>query len=134
MGLVEASASHGQDEQAAEDAREVSASHGQDKQGVEDVREGPDGCGQDKQDPGGARQAPAGCRQSRVGSEPPPGFPRQVGPRHNQPIVPLWQWNRIYPGGLFRPRNVQFTGEERILVPLPRNPTAQDFFKLYITD
>ena len=27
-----------------------------------------------------------------------------------------------------------FTGEERILVPLPRNPTAHDFFKLYITD
>ena len=26
------------------------------------------------------------------------------------------------------------TGEERILVPIPRNPTAQDFFKLYITD
>ena len=63
-----------------------------------------------------------------------PGFPRQVGPRHNQPIVPLWQWNRIYPGDPFRPINVKFTGEERILVPLPRNPTAQDFFKLYITD
>ena len=27
-----------------------------------------------------------------------------------------------------------FTGEERIFVPLPRIPAAQDFFKLYITD
>ena len=111
MGLGEASASHRQDEQAV-----------------------PTGCGQDKQEPGGARQALAGCRKSGLGSEPSPGFPRQVGPRHNQPIVPLWQWNRIYPGDLFRPRNVKFTGEERILVPIPRNPTAQDFFKLYIAD
>ena len=31
-------------------------------------------------------------------------------------------------------RNIKFTGEERILMPLPRNPTAQDFFKLYITE
>ena len=46
----------------------------------------------------------------------------------------MWQWNRIYPGDPFRPRNIKFTGEKRILVPQPRNPTAQDFFKLYITD
>ena len=134
MGLREASASHGQDEQAAEDGREVPAGHGQDTQGVEDVREVPGGSGEDKQDPRGARQAPAGCRQSRLGPQPPPGFSRQVGARHNQPIVHLWQWNRIYPGNPFRPRNVKFPGEERILVPLPKNPTAQDFFKLYITD
>ena len=74
MGLGEASASCGQDEQAVEDGREVPAGHGQDKQGVEDVREVPGGCGQDKQDPGGARQAPAGHRQSRLGSEPPQTF------------------------------------------------------------
>ena len=130
----EAPVGHGQDKQAAEDIREAPAGHGQDKQGTEDVREVPGGCGEDKQDPRGARQAPAGHRQSRLGPQPPSGFPRQVGARHNHPIVPLWQWNRIYPGDAFRPRNVKFTGDERILVPLPRNPTAQDFFKLYITD
>ena len=150
-GLEEASAGCGQDKQGAEDVREVPAGCGQDKQGIEDVRDVPTGhkqdkqdaenvrdipggCEQDEQEPGGARQDPAGCGQSRSGSEPLSGFPRQVGPRHNQPIVPLWQWNRIYPGDPFRPRNVKFTGEERILMPLPRNPTAQDFFKLYITD
>ena len=52
-------------------------------------------------------QAPAGCRQSRLGPKPPPGFPRQVGVRHNQPTVPLWKWNGIYPGYPFRPRNVK---------------------------
>ena len=61
------------------------------KQGTEDVREVPQGHGQDKWDSGGARQPPAGHRQSRLGPEPPPGFPRQVRPRHNQLIVPLWQ-------------------------------------------
>ena len=130
----EAPAGHGQDKQAAEDVREAPAGHGQDKQGVEDVREVQGGSGEDKQDPRGTRQTPAGCRQSRLGPQPPPGFPRQVGARHNQPIVPLWQWNRTYPGDPFRPGNVKFTGEERILVPLPRNPTEQDFFKLYIID
>ena len=113
---------------------EAPAGHGPDKQAAEDVREVPGGHGEDNQNPRGARQAPAGCRQSRLGPQPPPGFPKQDGARHNQPIVPLWQWNRIYPGDPFRPRNVKFTGEERILVPLPRNPTTQDFFKLYITD
>ena len=58
-------------------------------QGVEDVKEVPGGCGEDKQDPRGASQALAGCRQSRLGPQPPPGFPRQVGARHNQPIAPL---------------------------------------------
>ena len=62
------------------------------------------------------------------------GFHRQVGPIHNQPIVYPWQWKRIYPGDPFRPRNIKFTGEEKILVPLSRNPTAQYFFKLYITE
>ena len=45
-----------------------------------------------------------------------------------------FQWNRVYPRGLYRPRHVNFTGRERILQPLPRSPTALDFFKLYITD
>ena len=73
-------------------------------------KQGPEGHRQDKQGPGGARQTPAGCRQSRVGAKPLPGFLRQVEARHNQPIVPLWQWNRIYPGDPFRPRNIKFTG------------------------
>ena len=130
----EVPAGHGQDKLGVEDIREVPAGHRQDKQGAEDVREVPAGHRQDKQDPGGARQAQAGHRQSRVGPEPPAGFPRQVGARHNQPIVPLWQWNRINPGDPFRPRNIKFTGEERIPVSLPRNPTAQGFFKVYFTD
>ena len=108
MGFGEASASHGQNEQGADDVRQVTVGHGQ-----------------DKQDPGGARQALAGLRKSRVGSEPPPGFQRQVQPRHNQPIAPLWQWNRIYPEDPLIPGNIKHTGEERILVPLPRNPTAK---------
>ena len=49
---------------------EALASHGQDEQSAEDVRQAPAGHGQGKQDPEGARQAPAGCRQSRVGPEP----------------------------------------------------------------
>ena len=73
---------------------EVIASHGKDEQAAEDVGEVPAGCGQDKQDPGGASQVPAGYKESRVEPEPPPGFPRQVGPRYYQPIVPLWYWNR----------------------------------------
>ena len=151
MGLGEALASHGQDEQGAEDVRQNPEGHGQDKHSAEDVRQVPAGCGQDKQgakdarqvpaghrqdkqDPGGARHVPAGCRQSRVGPEPLPYFLQQIGPRPNQPIVPLWQWSRIYPGDPFRPRNINLSGEEKILVSLCRNPTAQDFFKLYITE
>ena len=49
IGLKEPSASCGQDEQGAEDVREVPAGHGQDKQVTEDVREVPEGHGQDKQ-------------------------------------------------------------------------------------
>ena len=73
MGLGGASASHGQDEQGAEDVRQVIAGHGQDKQkqGAEDDRQVPAGCGQDKQGVEGGRQTPACCWQSRVGPEPP---------------------------------------------------------------
>ena len=48
--------------------------------------------------------------------------------------LPIWQWNRIYPRGPYTPRNITFTGNEGIEVPLPPNPTAEDFFKLYITE
>ena len=60
-------------------------------------------------------------------------MPRIVAARRRRPVQPLWYWNRIYPGGLFRPRNIPFTGQERILKPLPRNPSTEDFFRLYIT-
>ena len=48
--------------------------------------------------------------------------------------MPVWQWNRIYPRGPYTPKNIAFTGHEGIQVPLPPNPTAEDFFKLYITE
>ena len=50
------------------------------------------------------------------------------------PNAVIWQWNRIYPRGPFRPRQIPFTGRQRIIANLPRNPTPQDFFKLYITE
>ena len=45
---------------------------------------------------------------------------------------PIWQWNRIFPGGAYTPKRINFTEAEQILKPLPPNPIAQDFFKLYI--
>ena len=45
----------------------------------------------------------------------------------------VWHWNRIYPRGELRPKQIRYTGEEKILQQLPRNPTSEDFFKLYIT-
>ena len=74
------------------------------------------------------------------------------GPRHHTPVARNallqpgilgpqlppdtadWVWNRIYPRGPFTPRHVPFTGRERIIPALPRNPAPLDFFKLYITD
>ena len=46
----------------------------------------------------------------------------------------MWQWNRIYPRGDYRPKQINFTGNENILERLPRNPTPEDYFKLYITE
>ena len=45
---------------------------------------------------------------------------------------PIWQWNRIFPGGAYTPRRINISEEEQILKPLPPNPIAQDLFKLYI--
>ena len=45
---------------------------------------------------------------------------------------PILQWNRIFPGGAYTPRRINFTEVEQILKPLPPNPIAQNFFKLYI--
>ena len=59
-------------------------------------------------------------------------LPRIVVARRRRPVQLLWYWNRIYPGGLFRLSNTPFTGQERILKPLPRNPSTEDYFRLYI--
>ena len=32
------------------------------------------------------------------------------------------------------PKIYLFIGKEKIIHPMPRNPTSQDFFQLYITD
>ena len=48
-------------------------------------------------------------------------------------MVPIIS-NRIYLRGLYRPRQVPFTGMERIMQPLPTRSTPIDFFKMYITD
>ena len=36
--------------------------------------------------------------------------------------------------GISDQRQIRFTGEEKVLKRLPRNPTGEDFFKLYITE
>ena len=51
-----------------------------------------------------------------------------------QPFRQGWKWSRIFPGGNFRPKQIRFTGEEKVLERLPTNPTVEDFFKLYITE
>ena len=51
-----------------------------------------------------------------------------------QPFREGWKWSRIFPGGNFRPKQIRFTGEEKVLERLPTNPTVEDFFKLYITE
>ena len=53
---------------------------------------------------------------------------------HQEQLGGFWHWNRIYPRGEFRPKQIRYIGEEKILQQLPRNPTSEDFFKLYITD
>ena len=69
MGLGEASAHCGHDEQDAEDFGEVPVGCRQDKQGAEDVREGAAGHRQDKQGAEDIREAPAGHGQHKQGAE-----------------------------------------------------------------
>ena len=45
-----------------------------------------------------------------------------------------WHWNRIYPRGEFTPQQIRYTEEEKILKQLPRTPTVEDFFRMYITE
>ena len=51
-----------------------------------------------------------------------------------QPVGQLWYWNRAYPRDNYRPRQINYTGNERILERLLRNPSVEDYFKLYITE
>ena len=51
-----------------------------------------------------------------------------------QPFRQGWTSSRIFPRGNFRPKQIRFTGEEKVLQRLPTNSTVQDFFKLYITE
>ena len=51
-----------------------------------------------------------------------------------QPFRQGWKRSRIFPGGNFSPKQIRFTGEEKVLERLPTNPTVEDFFKLYITE
>ena len=64
-----------------------------------------------------------------------PGRPKRRTNTERQPQQRQgWHWNRIYPRGEFRPQQIRYTGEEKILQQLPRNPSVEDFFKLYITE
>ena len=47
-----------------------------------------------------------------------------------QPFRQGWKWSRIFPGGNFRPKQIKFNREEKVLERLPKNPTVEDFFKL----
>ena len=51
-----------------------------------------------------------------------------------QPFRQGWKCSRIFPGGNLRPKQIRFTGEEKVLERLPTNPSVEDFFKLYITE
>ena len=46
-----------------------------------------------------------------------------------QPFRQGWKWSRIFPGGNFRPKQIRFTGEEKVLERLPTNPTVEDFLQ-----
>ena len=43
-----------------------------------------------------------------------------------QPFRQGWKWSRIFPGGNFRPKQIRFTGEEKVLERLPTNPSVED--------
>ena len=42
--------------------------------------------------------------------------------------------DKVGSGGNFRPKQIRFTGEEKVLERFPTNPSVEDFFKLYITE
>ena len=86
-----------------------------------DVSEGPEFCMED-------------AEGARVVQEQPEGPQPQGRAGRDRRRLQLWQWNRIYPRGPYTPRNIPFTGNEGIQQSLPPNPTAEDFFKLYINE
>ena len=73
------------------------------------------------------------CRQVPSGDTNHLQVQRSVG-RNRDPSSQLWQRNCIYPSDDFRPKNINFTGNEEILERLPRNVTAEDYFKWYNDD
>ena len=64
------------------------------------------------------------CRQVPRGATNCLQAERSVG-RNRDPSSQLWQWNRIYPRDDFRPKNINFPGNEEILERLHRNATAE---------
>ena len=83
--------------------------------------------------PGGPQNHMEGAEGDKDDLEQPWGpQPCRERGRRARRRLPLWQWNRIYPRGPYLPRNIHFTGNEGIQVPMLPNPTTEDFFKLYI--
>ena len=52
-----------------------------------------------------------------------------------QNTATLWSWSKCSePRSHFQPKQIAFTGEEKILIQMTENPTPLDFFQLYITN
>ena len=90
-----------------------------------EVQEGPENC----MEPPGDSRNDLEVQEGPENHMEPPGDDRNKRRHPRQ----LWQWNRVYPRGNFRPTHISFTGNERIMERLPDNPSYEDFFKLYIT-
>ena len=96
--------------------------------------EGAGGTRDELGQPGGPQNYMEGAGGTRAELVHPGPQPHRERGRRARRRLPLWQWNRIYPRGPYSPRNIHFTGNEGIQVPMPPNPTAKDFFKLYINE
>ena len=119
------------------------------QEGATNVREAARACGQHRRR---GRGKPGGCGAQGQGARGQGIHPQHARDDRNQPaniigpqMLPnppvqgqtfpaIWQWNRVYPRGPYAARDIAFTGNERILENLPRNPRALDYFKLYITE
>ena len=96
----------------------------EDAEGAREVQEQPEGPEFHMEDAEGAREV----QEQSEGPQP------QGRAGRDRRRLQLWQWNRIYPRGPYTPRNIPFTGNEGMQQPLSPNPTAEDFFKLYINE
>ena len=108
---------------------------------VQEQPEGPEFCMEDSEGAREVQEQPEGpefCMEDSEGArevqEQPEGPQPQERAGGGRRRLQLWQWNRIYPRGPYTPRNIHFTGNEGMQQPLPPNPTAEDFFKLYINE